>query len=384
MRLEDDWEQGTYSWTRSGSSGTILMADYGNEKFEIIVNFSNYTFQAIESSGSQNQIVGSGTLLWKVMQKVNCPTINISAMNFSDPYFSESIWGNYSKDGFSAKIHEGGYTMYGTMSEDGNRWGQEIGSSRYSVWIKTGTYKVLLFLQTEKGLNWSIECEMYPIFQLEVHLSTYGYGVNSSLQYERYDQGDDYDEQHLNNYDYTPNDSGKHATFRIRNSSSEKSFHIEWLDGTEWKNLNSFNWDIGILTKEASSGWNQSSNFKFHDWESMESYYFNPQMEFGVPDSLTVNLDDYGFTIFSVIEGVPMNTTPSIEGKKLRLQIVEHANDFIGAHEFYAFSNTELWANHFVQSNDSSDESIWEKGAYTFEVGDDGVSTLKLAKQSKE
>ena len=218
-----------------------------------------------------------------------------------------------------------------------------------------------------------------PPFQLEVHLSTYGYGVNSSLQYERYDQGDDYDEQVLNNYDYTSNDSGsKHATFRIRNSASEKSFHIEWLDGTEWKNLNSFNWHTGTLSKEASSGWNNSSNFQFHDWESMENYYFNPQMEFGVPDSLTVNLGDYGFTSFSVIEGVPMNSIPSIEGKKLRLQIVEHANDFIGAHEFYAFSNTELWANHFVQSNDPGDASVWEKGAYTFEVGDDGVSTLKI------
>ena len=78
---------------------------------------------------------------------------------------------------------------------------------------------------------------MDPLFQLEVHLSTYGYGVNSSLQYERYDQGDDYDEQHLNNYDSSSNGSdSKHATFRIRNSASEKSFHIEWLDGTEWKN----------------------------------------------------------------------------------------------------------------------------------------------------
>ena len=46
--------------------------------------------------------------------------------------------------------------------------------------------------------------------------------------------------------------------------------------------------------------------------------------------------------------------------------------------KFYAFSNNELWANHFAQSNDPSDESVWEKGAYTFHAGDDGVSTLKI------
>jgi hypothetical protein len=144
------------------------------------------------------------------------------------------------------------------------------------------------------------------LFQLEVHLGTDGYGVNSSLQYERYDQGDDYDEQHLNNYDFSSNYSdSKNATFRIRNSASEKSFHIEWLEGTEWKNLNSFNWHTGTLTKEATSGWNNSSNFTFDDWESMENYYFNPQMEFGVPNSLTVNLGDYGFTSFSVTKGAP-------------------------------------------------------------------------------
>ena len=269
--------------------------------------------------------------------------------------------------------------MYGTMSEDGNRWGQEIGARSLLGLDKDWYVQGTAFSANGERIELSIECDMDPLFQLEVHLSTYGYGVNSSIQYERYDQGDDYEEQHLYNSDSSSNGSdSKHATFRIRNSASEKSFHIEWLDGTEWKNLNSFNWHTGTLTKEASSGWNNSSNFQFHDWESMENYYFNPQMEFGVPDSLTVNLGDYGFTSFSVIEGVPMNSTPSIEGKKLRLQIVEHANDFIGAHEFYAFSNTELWANYFVQNNDPSDESVWEKGAYTIELGNDGVSTLKI------
>ena len=306
VRLEEDWEQGSYTWTRSGSSGTILMEDYGNEKFEIIVNYSNYTFQAVERSGSQSQIAGSGTFTVESYSESELPYDKYFSDDFTDPDFSESIWGNYSNDGFSAKIHEGGFTMYGTMSEDGNRWGQEIAARSLlgldKDWYVHGT----AFSENGERIELSIECDLDTLFQLEVHLSTDGYGVNSSLQYERYDQGDDYDEQHLNNYDLSSNDSdSKHATFRIRNSASEKSFHIEWLDGTEWKNLNSFNWHTGTLTKEATSGWNNSSNFTFDDWESMENYYFNPQMEFGVPDSLTVNLGDYGFTSFSVIEGAP-------------------------------------------------------------------------------
>ena len=50
----------------------------------------------------------------------------------------------------------------------------------------------------------------------------------------------------------------------------------------------------------------------------------------------------------------------------------------LSVHEFYALSNNELWANHFVQINDPSDESVWEKGAYIFEMDDNGVSTLKI------
>jgi hypothetical protein len=128
VRLEDDWEQGTYSWSKSGSSGTILMEDYGNEKFEIILNFSNYTFQAFERSGSQSQIVGSGTFILESYAESELPYDKYFTDDFTDIEVSDSIWGNYSKDGFSAKIHEGGYTMYGQMSEDGNRWGQEIGA----------------------------------------------------------------------------------------------------------------------------------------------------------------------------------------------------------------------------------------------------------------
>ena len=46
--------------------------------------------------------------------------------------------------------------------------------------IKTGTYKVLFFSANGERIELSIECEMYPIFQLEVHLAL-RYGVNSSL-----------------------------------------------------------------------------------------------------------------------------------------------------------------------------------------------------------
>jgi len=352
VRLEEDWEQGSYTWTRSGSSGTILMEDYGNEKFEIIVNYSNYTFQAVERSGSQSQIAGSGTFTVESYSESELPYDKYFSDDFTDPDFSESIWGNYSNDGFSAKIHEGGFTMYGTMSEDGNRWGQEIAARSLlgldKDWYVHGT----AFSENGERIELSIECDLDTLFQLEVHLSTDGYGVNSSLQYERYDQGDDYDEQHLNNYDLSSNDSdSKHATFRIRNSASEKSFHIEWLDGTEWKNLNSFNWHTGTLTKEATSGWNNSSNFTFDDWESMENYYFNPQMEFGVPDSLTVNLGDYGFTSFSVTKGAPEPdpeyAPSSLVGKIYRgsmndtYQFIDESNA-IFYHQESNFQNSEV------------------------------------------
>jgi hypothetical protein len=306
VRLADDWEQGAYSWSRYGSTGTILMEQYSDGKFEILLNFSNNTLQGKETSGSKSEIIGSGTFTLANYSDDDLPYGKFFHDDFTSAAESEYIWGNYSKDGFFAKIHEGVYTMYGTMSEDGNRWGQEIGARSLLGLDKDWYVQGTAFSANGERIELSIECDMDPLFQLEVHLSTYGYGVNSSLQYERYDQGDDYDEQHLNNSDYSSNGSdSKHATFRIRNSASEKSFHIEWLDGTKWKNLNSFNWHTGTLTKEASSGWNNSSNFQFHDWESMENYYFNPQMEFGVPDSLTVNLGDYGFTSFSVTEGAP-------------------------------------------------------------------------------
>ena len=155
------------------------------------------------------------------------------------------------------------------------------------------------FSQSGETIEVSIECQENKIgFQLEVHVGTTGSTVISSIQYERFDNGISW--QSLYNSAYIGNNfGGNNATFRIRNSAGEKSFHIEWLDGSAWRNLNSLNWETGTLSKNADYGSYQSSN-QLNDWESMESYYFNPQMEFGVPESLTVNPGDYGFTSFSV------------------------------------------------------------------------------------
>jgi hypothetical protein len=306
VRLADDWEQGAYTWSRYGSTGTILMEQYSDGKFEILLNFSNNTLQGKETSGSTSKIVVSGTFTLENYSDDDLPYGKFFHDDFTNASESEYIWGNYSKDGFSAKIHEGGYTMYGNMTEDGNRWGQEIGARSLLGLDKDWYVQGTAFSENGERIEVSIECDMDAKFQLEVHVSTDGYGVNSSIQYERYDQGDDYAEQSLNDYASSAVfNERKDATLRIRNSANENTFHIEWLDGTEWQNLNSLNWKTGTLAQEASSGWNQSSNTQFHDWESMENYFFNPQMEFGVPDSLTVNLGDYGFTSFSVIEGAP-------------------------------------------------------------------------------
>ena len=97
--------------------------------------------------------------------------------DFTDPDFSESIWGNYSKDGFSAKIYKGAYSMYGTMTDDGNRWGQEIGARSLLGLDKDWYVQGTAFSENGERIELSIECDMDTLFQLEVHLSTYGYGV---------------------------------------------------------------------------------------------------------------------------------------------------------------------------------------------------------------
>jgi len=200
VRLAEDWEQGAYTWSRYGSTGTILMEQYSDGKFEILLNFSNNTLQGKETSGSKSEIIGSGTFTLANYSDDDLPYGKFFHDDFTSAAESEYIWGNYSKDGFSAKIHEGAYTMYGTMTDDGNRAGQEIGARSLldlqTDWVIQGS----AFSQSGERVEVSIECDMDAKFQLEVHVSTDGYGVNSSIQYERYDQGDDYAEQSLNDY----------------------------------------------------------------------------------------------------------------------------------------------------------------------------------------
>ena len=164
VRLAEDWEQGAYTWSRYGSTGTILMEQYSDGKFEILLNFSNNTLQGKETSGTKSEIVGSGTFTLANYSDDDLPYGKFFHDDFTSAAESEYIWGNYSKDGFSAKIHDGAYTMYGTMTDDGNRWGQEIGARSLLGLIKTGMYKVLLFQKTERGLSLVSSVTWIPSF----------------------------------------------------------------------------------------------------------------------------------------------------------------------------------------------------------------------------
>ena len=301
-RTDDEWEHGAYTWTESGATGTIVLEDDGNEKFELVLNLSNNTFQGISTEGGQSTVAGSGTYSLSNYASEDIPYNQFFSDDFSSITYSSSIWGSYSEYGLSAGLYNNAYGLSGTLNDSDERWSHEIGAksllSLASDWVVQGS----AFSQSGQSIEVSIECDLEPLFQLEVHVGTTGSAVSSSIQYERYDKGGSYAEQSLNNFAYSGNNfEGNDSTFRIRNSAGEKSFHIEWLDGSVWRNLNSLNWETGTLSKNADSGWNQSSYSQLHDWESMESYYFNPQMEFGVPESLTVNSGDYGVTSFSVI-----------------------------------------------------------------------------------
>ena len=304
---DDEWEHGAYTWIESGATGTIVLEDDGNEKFELVLNLSNNTFQGISTEGGQSTVAGSGTYSLSNYASGEIPYNQFFSDDFSSVTYSSSIWGSYSEYGLSAGLYNNAYGLSGTLNDSDERWSHEIGAksllSLASDWVVQGS----AFSQSGETIEVSIECQEDKIgFQLEVHVGTTGSTVSSSIQYERFDKGSSYAAQGLNNSAYSSNNfGGNNSTFRIRNSAGEKSFHIEWLDGSVWRNLNSLNWETGTLSKNADSGWNQSSYSQLHDWESMESYYFNPQMEFGVPESLTVNLGDYGFTSFSVTEGAP-------------------------------------------------------------------------------
>ena len=304
-RTDDEWEHGAYTWIESGATGTVVLEDDGNEKFELVLNLSDNTFQGISTEGGQSTVAGSGTYSLSNYASGEIPYNQFFSDDFSSVTYSSSIWGSYSEYGLSAGLYNNAYGLSGTLNDSDERWSHEIGAksllSLASDWVVQGS----AFSQSGETIEVSIECQEDKIgFQLEVHVGTTGSTVSSSIQYERFDKGSSW--QSLYNSAYSGNNfGGNNSTFRIRNSAGEKSFHIEWLDGSVWRNLNSLNWETGTLSKNADSGWNQSSYSQLHDWESMESYYFNPQMEFGVPESLTVNLGDYGFTSFSVTEGAP-------------------------------------------------------------------------------
>tara|TARA_X000000950_G_scaffold64430_1_gene78984 strand:+ start:515 stop:2758 length:2244 start_codon:yes stop_codon:yes gene_type:complete len=296
---DDEWEHGAYTWIESGATGTVVLEDDGNEKFELVLNLSNNTFQGISTEGGQSTVAGSGTYSLSDYASGEIPYNQFFSDDFSSVTYSSSIWGSYSEYGLSAGLYNNAYGLFGTLNDSDERWSHEIGAksllSLTSDWVVQGS----AFSQSGETIEVSIECQENRIgFQLEVHVGTTGSTVISSIQYERFDNGGSW--QSLYNSAYSSNNfGGNNATFRIRNSAGEKSFHIEWLDGSAWRNLNSLNWETGTLSKNADYGSYQSSN-QLNDWESMESYYFNPQMEFGVPESLTVNPGDYGFTSFSV------------------------------------------------------------------------------------
>jgi hypothetical protein len=381
-RISDDWEWGQYSWSSSATSGTIVLEEMGDEKFELILNFSNYTAQGVSTEGSTSKVEGTATFTLTDFDpdpiSGELPYARFFVDDFTDATTTESIWGNPSEYGLSASIYEGAYALSGTLTDEDERWSREFGAKSLlnlsSDWFVQGS----AFSKSGERIELSIECDMDSVFQLEVHVGTDGYGVNSSIQYERDDQKD-YPEQSLNNsVSSSAVSDSKTATFRIRNSFSEKTFHIEWLDGTEWKNLNSLNWETGSLSKDADSAWNESSKSQFHDWESMGSYYFNPQMEFSVPDSLTINKGDYGFTSFSVIEGAPVTAPSSLVGKKIRISFVETANDAEGVHEFYFAGNGKGWMRYWLESNDPSDETYWDDDNFTYQISGENSALLKL------
>ncbi|MFL2938963.1 MAG: hypothetical protein ACJZ7A_07695 [Opitutales bacterium] len=357
---DDEWEHGAYTWIESGATGTVVLEDDGNEKFELALSLSNNTFQGISTEGGQSTVEGSGTYSLSNYDSGEIPYNQFFSDDFSSVNYSSSIWGSYSEYGLSAGLYNNAYGLSGTLNDSDERWSHEIGAksllSLTSDWVVQGS----AFSQSGETIEVSIECQEDRIgFQLEVHVGTTGSTVISSIQYERFDNGSRW--QSLYNSAYSGNNfGGNNATFRIRNSAGEKSFHIEWLDGSAWRNLNSLNWETGTLSKNADYGSYQSSN-QLNDWESMESYYFNPQMEFGVPESLIVNPGDYGFTSFSVTEGPPFDVPSSIEGKKISVNYTLDDGS-TGTNEFFFGNGGELWSHYNV--GDSS--AFWDQETFTW------------------
>jgi len=367
----NDWDSGNYEWSKSGSSGTFSWGQVSYGRMDISMNFNNYTFTATEREGSQSQAAASGTFSVSDYSEDEIPFNRFFSDDFSDIGKSDDNWPFATNYGITESLKDGSYTLSGTLNDEDEKWPEVGANSLLSLgeeWVVEGS----AFTNSGEIIELSIESDVEARFQLEVHVGISGNGVVSSIQYERDDVAD-YQEQYFNNYDHTGNNNG---TFRIRNSASEKTFHIEWLDGAEWKNLNSLNWETGTLSKSANS--NGSSSTQLNDWETMESFYFNPQMEFSVPDSLTINKGDYGFTSFSVIESAPVSAPSSLVGKKIRISFVETANDAEGVHEFYFAGNGKGWMRYWLESNDPSDETYWDDDNFTYQISGENSALLKL------
>jgi hypothetical protein len=315
-----NWTQANYSWSTSGAIGTLQFgsktAEYGF--YEAALNFSDNTFEVYFEDSNTSRIYGG-------YGSFELSDFSAAELPFNQ-FFSGSLQNSidegylsFVKDyGMTASLYQGAYTISGTSPSKDERWPETGANSLLSLdldWVVKGS----AFSNSPKAVKISLEADVEAQFQLEVHVGHNGSSIHYSIQYERYETPN-YQEQYFSSSEYNSElSSSKKGTFRIRNSASEKTFHLEWLNGTEWKNINSLNWETGTLSKPASSS-NMNSLTKLNDWESMEKYYFNPQMEFEVPDSLTVNLGDYGFTSFSVTEGAPTTAPSSLAGKLYQTQ----------------------------------------------------------------
>ena len=314
-RLNTDntnWTQVEYQWIPSGSTGKFqfgsVNAEYGY--YEATLNFSNNTFEIYyEDSETSRMYGGNGTFSYSKFSSDELPF---------NRFFSDDIQNLYNQGyilpfqdyGMTASIYNGSYTISGTSPSLSERW-PESGTNTLLSLDRDWTVQGSAFTNSNIPFtSITLEADIEAQFQLEVHLRINSSSIQYLIQYERFDVLN-YNTQELsgreNFVEFNPN---KERSFRIWNSANEKSFHLEWFNGTTWQNLNSFNWSNGSLSKQASSSnittqAGGASMYSLNDWESMSNYYFNPQMEFGVPDSLTVNLGDQGFTSFSVTEGAP-------------------------------------------------------------------------------
>ena len=130
-RTDDEWEHGAYTWTESGATGTIVLEDDGNEKFELVLNLSNNTFQGISTEGGQSTIAGSGTYSLSNYASEEIPYNQFFSDDFSSVTYSSSIW-KLLEYGLSAGLYNNAYGLSGTLNDGDERWSHEIGAKNRS------------------------------------------------------------------------------------------------------------------------------------------------------------------------------------------------------------------------------------------------------------